>query len=247
MFTGIIFLDTMKFALACGLCIGSGAVSGDWELYKQKFGKVYHGEEEEYRRGVFEKNLLEYAKLNALEPLAHYGPTAFSDKTRSEYLTGYTPPTTTPPELKVDTSLKVATARDWTGTFTTPIKDQGSCGACWAESAIEQIESDAMRQHNFTGVLSTQVLVDCTSAGQGSWAGGCGGGNPTDGYDTLEALGGVASGYDYRYEGRDARCKVDNYTKYVKVDSYKSVGVNDENAMKSYIDSTGPLSVCVGE
>jgi hypothetical protein len=79
----------------------------------------------------------------------------------------------------------------------------------------------------------------------GSWAGGCGGGNPVPGYETLKSLGGVASGYEYKFEGRDARCKVENYTKYVKVLSYVSVGKGDEEAMKRYIGSTGPLSVCV--
>ena len=56
-----------------------------------------------------------------------------------------------------------------------------------------------MREHNWTGVLSTQELIDCTAAGNGSWAGGCGGGNPIPGYKVLQALGGVVSGYDYRY------------------------------------------------
>jgi KDEL-tailed cysteine endopeptidase len=230
-------------ALACSLFIGGEAVSNsDWEAYKQEFGKVYSGDEE-HRRSIFNKNLLTYAELNALEPLAHYGPNKFSDMERSN--NGYTPSNIVLTELEVDTSLELSTGKDWTGVYTTPIKDQGSCGSCWAESAIQQIESDAMREHKWTGVLSTQELVDCTAKGQGSWAGGCGGGNPTDGYDTLQTLGGVVSGYDYTYEGKDDRCRVDNYTKYAKVVSYKSVGKMNETTMKSYIDSTGPLSVCV--
>jgi hypothetical protein len=235
-----------SFALA-GIFIGSEAVStADWEAYKNQFGKVYTGGEESHRRNVFEKNLASYAVLNAAEPLAQYGPTLFSDMAAEDYLNGYKPSTVTPPhELEFDTSLEVPVSRDWTGTYTTAIKDQGSCGSCWAESAIQQLESDAMREHNWTGVLSTQELVDCTSAGQGSWRGGCGGGNPTDGYDVLKKLGGVVSGYDYTYEGRDAECKVNNFTKYVSVVSYKSVGKMNETAMKSYVGSTGPLSVCV--
>jgi len=239
----------MKFAwsLFIAACLSEVAVSTyDWEAYKQEFGKVYDGgDQEEYRRGIFEQNLVAYAKLNALEPLAHYGPTMFSDMKPEEYLSGYKPSSITLDEVEVDTSLEIPDSKDWSGKYTSPIKDQGSCGSCWAESVIEQVESDAMIQHNWTGVLSTQELVDCTTKGQGSWRGGCGGGNPVPGYKVLQANGGVTSGYDYKYEGRDAECKVDNYTKYVKVVSYKSVGINDEPKMKSYVALYGPLSVCV--
>lgn len=162
-----------------------------------------------------------------------------------EYVSGYKPTNITLPELEFDTSVKIGISKDWSGKYTSPIKDQGSCGACWAESAIQQVESDAMREHGWTGILSTQELVDCTSDGQGSWAGGCGGGNPIPGYQILQTLGGAVSAYDYKYIGKDGMCKVNNYTKYVNVVSYKSVGKNDEATMKQYVDSTGPLSVCV--
>jgi hypothetical protein len=239
-------IDLMKFVFACSFVVGNEAVSSDdWEAYKQKFGKVYNGGDDEYRHGVFEKNLAKYAALNAQEPLAHYGPTAFTDMTPDEYLSGYTPPTVEPPALEVDTNLEVTKHKDWTGVYTTPIKDQGACGSCWAESAIQQVESDAMREHNWTGVLSTQELVDCTTAGQGSRRIGCGGGNPTDGYDVIQAVGGVASGYDYKYTARDGTCDIDNHKKYVQIESYKSVGVKNEDVMKSYVSSTGTLSVCV--
>ena len=51
-------------------------------------------------------------------------------------------------------------------------------------------------------------VVQCfkgTTKGEGSWRGGCGGGNPVPGYQVLQALGGAASGYDYKFEGRDGR------------------------------------------
>jgi len=81
--------------------------------------------------------------------------------------------------------------------------------------------------------------------GQGSQRVGCGGGNPTDGYEVIMALGGTASGYDYKFTSRDGTCEINNHTKYVQVESYKSVGKKDEEVMKSYVSSTGTLSVCV--
>jgi len=236
----------MKFAL---VTVASAIGSDEWEAYKQQFGKVYDGVgngagDDEYRYGIFKKNLAEYAELNAQEPLAHYGLTRFTDMTTDEYISGFTASVVEPDELEVDTSAK-AKPVDWTGKYTTLIKDQGACGSCWAESAVQQVESDAMREHGWTGVLSTQELVDCTSAGQGSQRVGCGGGNPTEGYDVIQALGGAASGYDYKYVGRDGTCDIDNRTKYVNIASYKSVGKKNEDTMKSYVSSTGPLSVCV--
>jgi len=234
----------MKIAFAC-LFTGTGASDSDWEAYKQQFGKVYNGDENEaYRHGIFEENLVLYAELNAQEPLAHYAPTIFTDMNTDEYIYGYAPSTETLPELEIG-AVTVATSRDWSGKYTSPIKDQGSCGSCWAESAISQIESDAMREHGWTGILSTQELVDCTSDGQGSYRNGCGGGDPIPGYKVIQALGGVASGSDYTYLGRGRPCDINSYQKLVQVESYVAVGTKDEEKMKAYVSSTGPLSVCV--
>jgi len=200
--------------------------------------------------GVFEQNLLAYAELNAREPLADYGPTVFSDLTPEEfeaaYLSGYVPSNITHlEELPVDESLQVASSQDWTGKYTTAVKDQGHCGSCWAFSAISQVESDAMREHRWSGTLSTQELVDCTADGEGSQRNGCEGGNTGKAYQVLEALGGAAGDRDYRYTHTNGKCSINHHKKLVAVRDYKYVGKRSESTMKSYVGSTGPLSVCV--
>jgi len=221
----------------------------EWEEYKQKYAKVYNGDDDDMRRGVFETNLEAYAEQNAAEPLAQYAPNEFSDfsseEFEAEFLSGYLSSNSTLPELDVDTSLEHGSSVDWTGKYTTGVKNQGGCGSCWAFSAIEQVESDAMREHGWRGSLSTQELVDCTSQGQGSQRRGCQGGDPTPAYKVLQAIGGVAADNTYRYTGKNGVCKINKYKKVVKVSSFHSVGKRNENTMKSYLSSTGPLSVCV--
>merc|ERR1712039_438868 len=137
----------------------------------------------------------------------------------------------------------VAASIDWTGRYTTPVKDQGQCGSCWAFSAVEQIESDIMREHGQTLRLSTQELVDCT--GSGGRRNGCQGGQPSAAYRVVEQLGGIESENSYRYTARNGNCQFSRSRVAATVSSYKSVGRGSESSMKSYVSSTGPLSVCV--
>ena len=45
----------------------------------------------------------------------------------------------------------------------TAVRDQGSCGACWAFAATAAIESQYSMTHNHANIsLSNQELVDCT-------------------------------------------------------------------------------------
>mgnify|MGYP001356697498 CR=1 FL=1 len=46
----------------------------------------------------------------------------------------------------------------------TPVKNQGSCGACWAFAAIGALESDATYWTGSEVLLSEQNLIDCTSS-----------------------------------------------------------------------------------
>jgi len=199
---------------------------------------------------VFEENMARAAELQKLNPEAEFGATKFSDWTEEEFsqiLLNYKPSNATFPEADLSQlPLHVEDSKDWTGTATTPVKDQGSCGSCWAFSATEQIESDLMLQHGVNEVLAPQQLVNCHKNGMG-FRFGCTGGNVYKAYEVIEGMGGMNKESDYPYRGMVTMgaCKYKKDKAAAKVISYEYVGRGDESAMKSYIGSTGPLSVCV--
>jgi len=161
-----------------------------------------------------------------------------------ERLTNYVPSGEVLPEMDLShLPLETAASQDWTGKYTTSVKDQGQCGSCWAFSAVEQIESDLMREHGTQITMSTQELVDCT--GSGGRRNGCQGGDPAAAYKVIEQLGGIETESSYRYTARNGNCQFSKSKVAAKVSSYKSVGRGSESSMQSYVGSTGPLSVCV--
>lgn len=79
-----------------------------------------------------------------------------------------------------------------------PVKDQGSCGGCWAFATVGVIEnftySDSQPQD-----LSEQNILDCDTQSNG-----CGGGD-FDGFDFAKT--GVASEQAYPFVGQNQTCK----------------------------------------
>jgi len=130
---------------------------------------------------------------------------------------------------------------DWTGTYTTPVKDQGYCGSCWAFSATEQIESDCMRVNGENPILSPEQITQCDSTSYG-----CNGGWTENAYEYVESAGGMCSESDYPYtsgSGTTGSCKSSLPSTSCAITGYKTV--SGESSMASYVESTGPLSVCL--
>merc|ERR1740138_818424 len=179
------------------------AVKYAWESFKSEFRREYGNEKEESLRFKhFKATLKLIEERNAAERhnggSAQHGITRFADLSQEEFQARYLK--TVMPEkfekknlvnLQPPTSTKAA---DWTGTYTTPVKDQGYCGSCWAFSVTEQIESDSMRQLKTDYIMAPQQLVSCDTGDYG-----CNGGWPTTAYDYVESAGGLVSESDYPY------------------------------------------------
>lgn len=143
--------------------------------FKAQFGKAYSKTEEREKFKNFESFLELVDERNSLELAAGgtgcHGITKFADMSDEEFRSNFL-------GFKVDdlpsalskgkngdslasTTTQTQTQRNWEGALTTPVKDQGYCGSCWAFSAAQQLESDAIKAGylNTTDRLSPQQIV----------------------------------------------------------------------------------------
>lgn len=196
----------------------------EWAKYKAAYHKSYSSPAEEAKRfGHFQTNLANADTWNDEQVSAGgspvFGVTKFSDRSQEEFDAsnkgrkghGYLPEdyaakTYRSPQVKGGMLGLAATPRaiNWAALgYTTPVKNQGQCGSCWANSATEQIESQWMLAGNAPWPLSVQQVTSCT---QGTF--GCGGGDTTGAYEQLMTnvtkdgivVGGVASAAMAPYE-----------------------------------------------
>lgn len=101
-----------------------------------------------------------------------------------------------------------------------PIKDQAQCGSCWAFSAVEQIESDAIRELGVTYKLSAQQVTSCTSGCS------CNGGYSESAYNYVKSAGGIEQETDYPYtsgKGVTGTCQANSKKAVISITGYKTV------------------------
>uniref|UniRef100_A0A8C9UZI4 Cathepsin S-like n=1 Tax=Scleropages formosus TaxID=113540 RepID=A0A8C9UZI4_SCLFO len=146
-------------------------LNGHWELWKKQHHKNYRNQgEEAYRRLVWEKTLrlIEKHNLEASQGLHsftmglnHLGLDTTFDCLREEpdalQSGNYT---FKPPQ---DTTLPDSV--DWrTKGLVSPVRNQGSCGSCWAFSAAGALEGQMKWRTVKMIPLSPQNLVDCSTS-----------------------------------------------------------------------------------
>ncbi|KAJ7957816.1 Cysteine proteinase [Quillaja saponaria] len=222
--------------------------------FKAKFGKTYSNKEEhDYRFGVFKANLRRAKKHQKLDPSAVHGVTKFSDLTPSEFrrqflglkrlrlpVDAHQAPVLPTSDLPADFDWRDHGA-------VTPIKDQGSCGSCWAFSTVGALEGSNFLETGELVSLSEQQLVDCDHECDpeeyGSCDAGCNGGLMTNAFEYTLKAGGLEREKDYPYTGRDAdTCKFDKSKIAASVNNF-SVVSTDEDQIAANLLKNGPLSI----
>ena len=136
------------------------------------------------------------------------------------------------------------------------MKNQCSCGCCWAFATVQQIESDAIRTKNWSvnSPLSTAQACECTYS---PYRNGCDGGWPDDAYDYVKSIGGVQPDVNRPYNSsyycgvscasscQAKTCTAPSSSYAVKVSDYYYTP-SDEPSIASYVQTTGPAQVFVG-
>ncbi|MFA5033140.1 MAG: Ser-Thr-rich GPI-anchored membrane family protein [bacterium] len=172
------------------------------------------------------------------------GENQFSKMTLEEkkaYL-GTIPSTEQIPEKQVKVlKADIPAAFDWRNkdgiNWMPPIRDQKSCGSCWAFSAVGVVEALINIAENNPDLdynLSEQTLVTCSGAGS------CGGGQPIKAFSFIQSTGIPTEACD-PYTASDDGCSrcTDWATQVKKISSYSSVsGANLKTVLLE-----NPLSV----
>ncbi|MHC1727196.1 MAG: C1 family peptidase [Syntrophobacteraceae bacterium] len=144
--------------------------------------------------------------------------------------------------------MAVPSSFDWrTQSGTTPIKNQGSCGGCWAFGTVGPLESQVKLQCGVTTDLSEQYLISCNTDG---W--GCNGGWWAHDYHLSKPpendtrTGAVREG-SLPYQASDVACK-GPYTHPYQITSWSFVAGQPRptvQAIKQAIYTYGPIGSAI--
>lgn len=222
----------------------------DFAPYQKRFNKQYTREEFESRFDAFKANSLLIQQENAKNGGVRLGINQFSDMTWEEFSkthlglikVGRTWGET--PHLGEHTysGAPLPDSVDWTANgAVTPVKDQKSCGSCWAFSTTGSLEGALEIASGTLVPLSEQQFVDC--AGQFGNA-GCGGGLMDEAFDYAKQAA-ICTEESYPYMAADGSCKASSCTAGIQaggVTGYKDVTKEDVNALMEAV-AQQPVSV----
>merc|ERR1711862_155667 len=131
---------------------------------------------------------------------------------------------------------------DWrTKGIVNPVKNQGSCGSCWAFSAVAAMEGAYAQKHGSLKSFSEQQLVDC-SMKQGNH--GCQGGLMDFAFKYAETNK-METEMDYPYTGTNGiTCKYNMAEGVMNTESYKDVTPRSPTQLMAAID-IGVVSIAI--
>lgn len=206
----------------------------------KEHGKTYQSPAEYIHRiGNFYKT---YAKIHSLRSghsSVKLGLNKFSDLSREEFKakhTGYRPLSKITgvkrTKLRFDPLQENPSSVDWRRqSRVAGIKNQKSCGSCWAYAAVASVEYALAKRGGSLTTLSEQQLVDCSNS-YGN--GGCDGGNA---YPAMEYIvdKGITSEANYRYTSRQSSCKASGKPVVTKISEIVEVQPKSGKALENAV------------
>ncbi|XP_029437296.1 cathepsin S-like [Rhinatrema bivittatum] len=232
-----------------------GTLDVHWKLWMRAHQKDYSSQADRLRRRlIWEKNL----KLIAIHNLEHslglhsyeLGMNQFGDMTSEEVIasmTGYKASS----RLEFNETgiaqpssvLQLPVSFDWrVKGCVTDVKNQGSCGSCWAFSAVGALEGQLKLKTGKLVPLSAQNLVDCSKS-CGNY--GCSGGLMTRAFRYIADNKGIDSESSYPYKMKDGPCHYNPAARAAGCSGYRKLPHGNEKALQEAVATIGPISVAI--
>ncbi|XP_009352795.2 zingipain-2-like [Pyrus x bretschneideri] len=231
------------------------SIAAKHEQWMKKHGRVYQDSAEKERRFQIFKNNVEFVEKFNSEANMTYSLhiNRFSDMTYDEFLrdyTGYKQPTESTSSTAASFTYEnlsladVPQSIDWRENgAVSPVKFQGSCGCCWAFSAVAAVEGITQIKTGKLISLSEQQLVDCDTDNNG-----CQGGWMGNAFAYIQRNGGIASEENYPYQSSDGSAGTCDMNKAneaaAQITSYAEVHPNSETDLLKAV-SMQPVSVAI--
>merc|ERR1712002_456192 len=226
----------------------------EWSEYKEKHGKVYATEEEDFEHWmIWAKNVESINKHNS-ENGADYEQEVneFTDMTDEEYGARMGAVAT---DEEIDkafaegeeyvpaANLEDPAEIDWrTRGYVTEVKNQGHCGSCYSFSATGALEVQWFKKTGQLISLSESQIVDCAGHFGNH---GCRGGMPDRVYNYLGASGGDETESAYPYVPAQQRCRFQRSLVAAKVKGTLYIKRGSERDLKKAVAQLGPISIVI--
>lgn len=234
-------MKAVLFVIACLIAAAVAAPLSDSQYqflftkFIEQYNKQYEINDFFTKFNTFKSNLDLIVAHNAQQSSYKMGVNQFTDYTKAEFesMMGLRTQQQAPfaakqLEAKTTGLFNVNGEIDWRSKMT-PVKNQASCGSCWAFSAMASLEFEVAKATGKIVDLSEQQLVDCS----GSYGNnGCNGGLMSNAFEYLAANGGACLQTDYPggYTAKDGKCQQCPPT--IKVTGYKSVPTTPEGHLE---------------
>ena len=249
-----LFLVFVIALVACHEVDIDSEVFKNFQRFIKKYNKKYNSMNEYLARfNAFRQNIF---RLVESGPQSHeIGITKFADMTQQEFaktylnlnFNAYALINVNPVRAKI--TNEAPDEFDWRDKgVVSAVKDQGSCGSCWAFATIANLEGLYAQKKGVIKTFSEQFLVDCDTEDSG-----CNGGLMELAFEWIKNNGGFMYEEDYPYANKKQTCKQDE-SKFVdmKVTGWVKLGEGtdtfspvDEEEMKEFLYQTGPLAVAL--
>lgn len=241
----------------------------EFDDFVRDFGRTYDAGSDEYARraAIFQDSMLQIHAKNAR---FHRSWTAgvhpfmdWTDAERAGRLHGYRPAGREPRPLAalqtgqtgtITYSREYGGAGDSFANKAPPVRNQGSCGSCWAIASVEAVEAQLIKANSSKfqqghQQLSPQALLDCVQnpkhcGGQG----GCDGATPQLAFDFMQQNGlPLESNLPYSQKAAE-RCPIQPYPSdwaRVTVTGWRALPSNQAQPLMQALVEDGPVVVSV--